>query len=237
MQMSVYALGDLHLSEAAQKPMDVFGAHWEHHQQRIEIAWKETIEEGDLVLIPGDISWAMTLDEAAPDLAWISGLPGTKVMIRGNHDYWWNGIGKVRAELKSGLYAIQNDAMAAHGYAVCGTRGWLLPSHPKFSPEDEAIYRREAQRLRLSLEKARELSLPILAMLHYPPVGKLGEDTLFSNLLEEFGVSTCVYGHLHGPAHRFAVEGECRGVNYHLVSADFIQFQPLLIATGKNSLK
>ena len=148
-------------------------------------------------------------------------------MIRGNHDYWWNGIQKVRSLLSPSLHAIQNDVWVYESFAICGTRGWVLPSHPKFAPEDEVIYRREGERLRLGLQAAAQTGLPILVMLHYPPCSSLGEETLFTHLLEEYGVKTCVYGHLHGQAHRFAVEGSYQGVTYQCVSADYVQFVPV----------
>ncbi|MBX5436177.1 MAG: metallophosphoesterase [Alicyclobacillaceae bacterium] len=225
--MALYALGDLHLSESVDKPMDVFGDDWRNHRERIELAWRSIVLASDIVLLPGDISWAMTLDEAAPDLHWISSLPGSKVMIRGNHDYWWHGIGKVRRALPAGVLALQNDAVALGGYAICGTRGWLLPSHPRFTDHDHTIYLREVERLRLSLTQAARLGQPIVAMMHFPPCTQTGEATRFTELLEQFGVCVCVYGHLHGAAHRYAFEGVRGGVSYRLVSADYVGFQPV----------
>lgn len=227
--MGIYALADLHLSSAVSKPMDVFGEEWVRHTEKIHTAWQTSIGQDDLVLLPGDISWAMTLEEAKPDLDWIAELPGTKLMIRGNHDYWWNGIQKVRSTLHPSLHAIQNDAFVYGNHVICGTRGWLLPSHPKFAHEDDVVYRREGERLRLGLETAHKTSLPIIVMLHYPPCSTLGENTLFTDLLEEYDVKICVYGHLHGPAHRFAVEGRQNGITYRLVSADFVHFQPVML--------
>lgn len=228
--MAVYALADLHLANAVAKPMDVFGPDWANHTEKIKTNWCNSVAEDDLVLLPGDISWAMTLKEAQPDLDWISELPGIKVMIRGNHDFWWNGIQKVRKVLGPSLYAMQNDVFTYGNLAICGTRGWVLPSHPKFGPEDEVVYRREGERLRLGLQAASQQGLPIVTMLHYPPCSYLGEATLFTELLAEYGVQLCVYGHLHGPAHRFAVEGVHNGVEYRCVSADYIQFRPAHLA-------
>lgn len=224
--MAIYALGDLHLSHAVDKPMGIFGMDWEGHAEKIRQQWREVVQDTDLVLIPGDISWAMTLDEALPDLDFIGELPGDKVMIRGNHDYWWNGIGKLRAVLPSQCFAIQNDAQEIGDFVVCGSRGWMSPSHPKFTDEDETIYHREIGRLKMSLQAAAKVHKEILAMLHYPPCGPDGEDSPFTKLLEEFGVTTCVYGHLHGAAHRFAFEGAKNGVQYNLVSADYLRFAP-----------
>ncbi|WP_067933659.1 metallophosphoesterase [Alicyclobacillus kakegawensis] len=226
--MNFFALADLHLSNAVNKPMDVFGDLWKDHQQRIHDAWTDAVSPDDIVLLPGDISWALTLAEAVPDLQWIARLPGKKLMIRGNHDYWWNGIGRVRKHLDAGMFAIQNDALSIGGYAVCGTRGWLLPSHPQFDAQrDDPLYRREQERLRLSLRAAAKFNLPIVCMLHYPPLSHLGEDTLFTALLSEFGVRLCVYGHLHQAAHRYRFEGEKDGVEYLLVSSDYLGFRPL----------
>lgn len=225
--MSLYAIGDLHLSEAVDKPMDIFGPQWDHHADRIADAWRRTVSEEDIVLLPGDISWAMTLDEAQSDLNWIARLPGTKVMIRGNHDYWWSGITKVRNRLQSRHFAIQNDALDLGEISVCGTRGWTLPTHPKFSDEDRTIFERECMRLTMSLEAASKLQKPIVVMLHYPPCTSLATQTPFTALLSDYNVSLCVYGHLHGMAHRFAFEGSLHGVQYRLVSADYLEFRPL----------
>lgn len=222
-----FALGDLHLSHSVEKPMDVFGDLWKNHAERVHDNWLKIVSADDYVLVPGDISWAMTLDEATADLEWLSRLPGRQVMIRGNHDYWWSGIGRVRNHLFENQIAIQNDAFEAGGYAVCGSRGWLLPSHPKFTEHDEAIYRRELERLRLSLEAAQQMNLPIVAMVHYPPCSQNDMDTAVTHLLESYSVHMCVYGHLHGLAHRFAFEGEKNGVEYRLVSADYVGFSPV----------
>lgn len=171
----------------------------------------------------------MSLEDAKPDLNWIARLPGRKVMIRGNHDYWWHAIGKVRSQLHPSIAAIQNDALVCDDVVICGTRGWVLPDHPKFTGEDLAIYDREAERLKLSLAAGAQYGLPIIAMIHYPPTSSPDSETKFTQLLEEYQVRQCVYGHLHGPAHRYRIEGRCRGVTYQLVSADFLDFSPLLL--------
>lgn len=206
--------------------MDIFGNGWEGHAEKIRANWISQVTDDDVVLLPGDLSWGMTLDEAKADLEWLSELPGTQILLRGNHDYWWNGIGRVRSSLSSKQTAIQNDAVAVSGYGVCGTRGWLLPSHPQFTDSDEVVYHREVQRLQLSLEAAAKLQLPIIVMFHYPPLSPAQLETDFTHLLENYEVRQCVYGHLHGAAHRFAVEGIHRGVDYRLVSADYVNFFP-----------
>ncbi|GMA52498.1 ser/threonine protein phosphatase [Alicyclobacillus contaminans] len=227
--MAWYALGDVHLGSSVNKPMGIFGEKWEQHEQKIAEAWRRVVEPDDFVLVPGDISWAMTLQEAEPDLQFLGQLPGQKVFVRGNHDYWWNGIGKVRKILPSGCFAIQNDAISLGNYAIAGSRGWLLPDHPKFTTEDETIYRREIGRLQMSLERAAAFNQPIVVMMHYPPCGVHGDPTPFTELMEEFQVRLCVYGHLHGAAHRFAFEGALNGVDYRLVSADYVEFAPVAL--------
>lgn len=225
--MALFAIADLHLANSVNKPMDIFGDSWTNHAERIERNWREVVSPADTVLIPGDISWAMTLDQAKADTEWIGRLPGQKVMIRGNHDYWWSGISKVRSLLCSNTYAVQNDSLEMGGYSIAGTRGWLLPNHPNFGAEDGKIYQRELGRLRLSLETASKRNLPIICMLHYPPLSPDHTHSEFTELLEEFGVTQCLYGHLHGASHRFAVNGTINQVLYRLVSADYIQFCPV----------
>ncbi|GMA60713.1 metallophosphoesterase [Alicyclobacillus fastidiosus] len=166
--MALYAIGDLHLANTVDKPMDVFGEAWKDHADKIREHWTSIVSPQDTVLIPGDISWAMTLDEVVPDIQWIHSLPGAKVMIRGNHDYWWTGIGKVRSLLPQQMYAIQNDSLSVGDVTVAGTRGWVLPSHPSFQDEDEHILQREVHRLKLSLDHAAKSGQPIICMLHYP---------------------------------------------------------------------
>lgn len=225
--MAIFAIADLHLGHAVDKPMDIFGSVWDNHPERLREAWERTITEEDTVLLPGDLSWAMTLDQARPDLDWIGRLPGRKVLIRGNHDYWWSGIGKVRRALPPSCWAIQNDAVSIGDWTVCGTRGWLLPDHPHFTEQDMHIYQREGERLRLSLQQAAKSNLPIIVAMHFPPLPKDGTETIFTKLLEEYEVDLCVYGHLHGPSHRFAFEGVRNGIEYRLVSADYLDFQPV----------
>ncbi|MFB5191229.1 metallophosphoesterase [Alicyclobacillus fastidiosus] len=225
--MALYAIGDLHLANSVDKPMDVFGEAWADHADKIRERWTSIVSPEDTVLIPGDISWAMTLDEAVSDIQWIDSLPGAKVMIRGNHDYWWSGIGKVRSILPQQMYAIQNDSLPIEHVTVAGTRGWVLPSHPSFHEEDEHILQREVHRLRLSLDHAAKSGQPIVCMLHYPPLGVDGEETVFTRVLEEYRVELCVYGHLHGGSHRYAFNDTRNGTRYQLVSADYVDFIPV----------
>ena len=157
---TIWALADLHLSGQSNKPMDIFGSEWEDHPDRIMQGWKENVRDDDLIIVPGDISWAMHLEDAACDLDWLASLPGRKVLVRGNHDFWWKSISKVRDILPSGIRAIQNDHFFYQGWAICGTRGWICPGDSRFDHErDQKIYLREIQRLELSLKSAYDLSL------------------------------------------------------------------------------
>lgn len=223
--MHIYAIGDLHLSFSQDKPMDVFGESWRGHTERLESAWRETVGAEDLVLIPGDISWAMQLSAASPDLSFIGNLPGVKLLLRGNHDYWWSSVTRVRASLPSGVFALQNDAFSFGDVCVCGTRGWTCPGSAAFDAQDEKIYLRELQRLSLSLSKA-EPGRMLIAMTHYPPFSEKRRTSGFTELLENAGCRLAVYGHLHGAAHRTAFEGEQNGVAYRCVAADYLRFVP-----------
>lgn len=231
--MAIYGLSDLHLSFNSDKPMDVFGDHWKDHAEQMAAAWDARVGADDVVLCPGDLSWAMRLDEATTDLAWIGSRPGRlKVLGRGNHDYWWSAIGKVRAALPAGCVALQNDAVDLGDVVVAGSRCWAAPGALDWSQADEKIYNREVGRLRMSLEAAARLAAgrPVIAAIHYPPFTAAGRPTAFSELIEEHGVALCVYGHLHGRrAHRTAVEGEVRGVTYRLIACDHLGFSPVRV--------
>ena len=223
--MAIYAIGDLHLPGGDDKPMNVFGDHWSGHFERICRDWLSRVRDDDVVLIPGDISWAMQLDDALPDLESIGRLPGTKVLLRGNHDYWWSGISRLRDVLPKGMFAIQNDAIRLGSTAVCGTRGWTLPGGSA-TPEDEKIYRRELQRMEMSLQRAKALGgRRLIVMCHYPPLGEGGAQTPLSRMLEAYAPDDVVYGHLHGASLHGAVTGEIRGIRYHCVSCDGLGFR------------
>ena len=234
--MRIFAIGDLHLPGGDKKPMDVFGPHWENHFERISADWREKVTDGDMVLIPGDISWAMQLDKALEDLRRIAALPGQKLILRGNHDYWWSSLTQLRCSLPDNMHAVQNDAYDAGDVVFCGTRGWTLPQAGNVEPvdgpagsQDEKIYRREVMRLEMSLKAARRLAgeRPVFAMMHYPPL--LPEyargGTEFTRLLTQYGVSRCVYGHLHGPSVQRGYNGLYNGVQYDLVSCDALHFE------------
>jgi predicted phosphohydrolase len=222
--MALFAISDLHLGFAVDKPMDRFGPQWIDHAARVARAWRERVGVDDTVLVCGDTSWAMRLEEARPDLDFLGELPGRKILLRGNHDYWWGSLAKVRRALPAGIEPLQNGSLEAAGWVICGSRGWLLPT-PASSPEDVAIYHRELGRLRLSLESARP-GLPRLAMLHYPPwMPGLGT-TEVVDLLQAFEVQVCVYGHLHALEPGTYPEGLHDGIRYHCVSVDLVDFAP-----------
>lgn len=233
--MKVYAIGDLHLSHSGEKPMDVFGRHWEGHRERIGENWRAVVSSEDLVLVPGDISWGMRMIDAIPDLEWLGGLPGRKVIIRGNHDYWWPSISRLRRDLPSGILPLQCSAVDVGPCVVAGTRGWKTPMAEDFIEDDGPIYRRELGRLDLSLAEAAGIregisGRPLLVMMHYPPVWG-GEPSEFSARIAASGARICVYGHIHAlpgewPDH---LDTELDGVEYRLVSADHLDFRPLLL--------
>lgn len=230
--MVIYAIGDLHLPGGADKPMQVFGAHWEGHFERVCRDWREKVGENDVVLLPGDLSWAMQTEDALPDLRAIGALPGRKILLRGNHDYWWCGISRLRELLPPGMYAVQNDAMRLEDTAFCGTRGWTLPGGGT-TPEDEKIYRRELLRMEMSLDRAVKLGASRLVVLcHYPPLGEGAAETPLSALLEKYPVDDVVYGHLHGLSLRGAVNGIHGGIRYHCVSCDGLGFQVYRLPEG-----
>ncbi|MDL2318883.1 metallophosphoesterase [Eubacteriales bacterium OttesenSCG-928-A19] len=229
--MTVFAISDLHLPGGAKKPMDIFGDHWADHFERIREDWLARVNGADLVLLPGDTSWAMRVEEARQDLDAIGDLPGRKVLLRGNHDYWWSSISRVRAALPAGMYAIQNDALAFEDVVVCGSRGWVCPGAPTYDEDDARIYAREVERLSLSLRAARRLAdarggdARLIAMLHYPPFSGHDQPTEVTRLLTEHGVTDAVYGHLHGPGLAGAFSGTLDGVRYHLTSCDGLGFR------------
>lgn len=230
--MTIFALGDLHLSHSGEKPMEVFGPEWENHPQKIEQNWNRVVSTDDLVIVPGDISWAMRLGEAKEDFNWLAALTGQKLLVRGNHDYWWSAIGNVRKMLPSGIYALQNDCFRWGRWTICGTRGWLCPGDENFDPEhDQKIYLREIHRLRLSLESSGlQGATDIICALHYPPFNKMIEPSGFSELMEQWAVKICVYGHVHSLGREKVFQGERRGINYHYVAADGVEFAPVRIA-------
>jgi len=226
--MKIFAISDLHLSTVDPKPMDIFGGNWDDYWQKIEQDWQQKVSDDDIVLIPGDTSWAMHISDALPDLQLISKLKGKKVLLRGNHDYWWNTIGKVRDSLPEGMYAVQNDCLRFGKYLICGSRGWTCPDKGELNEQDKKIYFREAERLKLSFEqmsKMRQDGDVVVCMMHFPPFNVRREDSEYTKLLIRYNVDTVVYGHLHGKDCRADLIVEKFGIKFYLTSTDLVQHQ------------
>ena len=189
--MKIYAISDLHISTNSNKPMDVFGGNWVGYMDKIRADWMNKVTDEDLVLIGGDISWALNIEDAEKDIISISDLKGKKVMIKGNHDYWWSGIGKVRDMLPENFFALQNDSVRFDGVVICGSRCWSVPGSPDFNEQDKKLYLRETERLKLSLkdaQKIRQEGDKLIALIHYPPFNVKREETEFTKIFEEYGV-------------------------------------------------
>jgi uncharacterized protein len=226
--MRVLAIADPHLSGAAPKPMTIFGPWWEGHPESFFDGWRRTVRDDDLVLVPGDVSWAMRLDAAMVDLRALAALPGKKVLLRGNHDYWWPSSRKLRQALPAGMWAIQNDAVRIEDVVIAGTRGWTAPSSPGFEEHDAKIYARELERLRLSLRAARSLGDGYLAvMLHFPPTNPRGEPSEMLELLVAARPDAVVFGHVHGGAP--VVVPDVPGATVRFVAADHLGFAPAVL--------
>ncbi len=225
--MSLFAIGDLHFGYAVDKPMSIFGANWEGHAEKIIKHWKQKIQDNDTVLLPGDISWAMKEEDAEMDLQIMYDLPGRKILLEGNHDYWWKSASKLERKYP-GMRFLKNDCDQYERLFICGTRGWLCPNDSSFTARDQKLYEREQIRLRLSLESAmRKDAREILLMMHFPPVNDRQDSSAFLEIIKEYPVTQVVYGHLHGKqSHSNGIKGEKDGVMFHLVSADYIDFCP-----------
>ncbi len=221
--MALYAIGDTHLSLGAEKPMDVFGGAWSGYLEKLSAGFSVLTEE-DTLLIAGDVSWGMSLEEAAPDFEWLDGWPGTKILMKGNHDYWWNTAAKMnRFFAEKGfntLKILHNNCWFYRDTALCGTRGWFYEEEKN----GQKVFLRELQRLETSLKAAEDREK--LCFLHYPPfyTGYTCQPIL--DLLERYQVKACYYGHLHGSSHRLAIQGLRGHVEYHMISADYLNFVP-----------
>lgn len=223
--MKVFAISDLHLSVNNPKPMDIFGPTWEGYLDKIFSDWREKVSEDDIVLLAGDFSWAMKLEDTKEDFDLLKNLPGKKIIVRGNHDYWWKSISAVRNVLPENFYALQNDAIKFGEYIFCGTRLWNLPTENKGqTEEDEKIYKRELIRLEMSLQAAKRLQEngeKIICELHYPPYTFNEENNEVTALIEKYGVYKVVYGHIHAYCKQ-NLELEKNGIKYYLTSCDII---------------
>ena len=224
--MKVFAISDLHLSINNPKPMDIFGPVWDNYFDKIVNDWKEKVGEDDVVLLAGDFSWAMKLDDAVADLNLVGTLPGKKIIIRGNHDYWWDSVSQLRNVLPNNFYAIQNDSLKIDKYIFCGTRGWTF--------DDEKLKSRELIRLEMSIKSAiqqKEENDEIICMMHYPPYEKGYKPTEFTDMIEKYGIKKVVYGHLHGVWNNKASKiATINDVQYFLTSCDLVDNKLTLIA-------
>jgi len=215
----IFAISDLHLSKNNPKPMNIFGPVWENYVEDIVLDWKKKVKDDDVVLLAGDLSWAMKLEDAKKDIDFVASLPGKKVIIRGNHDYWWNGIGKVRSVLPNGFFALQNDCVKFGNVIFCGTRGWSF--------DDEKIINRELLRLEMSLLNAKKMQTngeKIVCMVHFPPFEKNYNDSVFTRLFEKYEVFCVIFGHLHGTQYKnYKMTQTKNGVKYYLTSCDLLK--------------
>ena len=222
--MRIYAISDLHLSINNPKPMNIFGHAWDNYIDVITADWKDKVASEDVVLIAGDISWAMYLENAKPDIDFIAALPGNKIILRGNHDYWWKSISAVRSMLPEGMFALQNDSVKIGDVVFCGSRGWTVPDGKTQTEDDKKIFDREVIRMGLSIsdaEKKRGDGDKTVAMIHYPPFNGRLEPSPFTQLFDSGGVNAVVYGHLHG-ASRAEKLTRMGGIDYYLTSCDMV---------------
>mgnify|MGYP004596599643 FL=1 len=229
--MRVFAISDLHLSSATDKPMDIFGSNWIGHWDKIRSGWLEQITDDDVVLSAGDTSWGMNIPQALADLQEVDALPGTKFIIRGNHDYWWSSYAKINALGLGSIKFIQNNAIASGDYVFCGTRGWTVPEEGDTESDDKKIFDRELIRLKLTLDAATAISddKKIVLMTHYPPFNSRFDDSPFTDLIKNYRVDKVVYGHLHGNVSRANAVVNKNGIEYVLTSCDFLNFKPILL--------
>ena len=227
--MALYAIGDLHLCLGAEKPMDVFGGAWVGYMDKLREGLAKVQPEDTTVLL-GDLSWALDLDNAAADFAWINEIPGRKIILKGNHDYWWNTQAKFARFCQengfSNLNILNNNCFEYDGWAICGTRGWFFEEE-RGSDHDKKVFNRELLRLETSLKAAGDL--PKMVFLHYPPLYKGYKYQEIIDLMHKYGVRRCFYGHLHGQSHGLAMEGLWDSIEYRLVSADYIGFVPFTV--------
>lgn len=230
--MAIFVIADLHLSFGQDKPMDIFGNNWDNHAEKIKKNWIEKVKEEDYVILPGDFSWATYIQDTKKDFEFLNTLPGNKILLKGNHDYWWSTVTNMRKFLKengfNNIDFLYNNSYLIENKVIVGTRGWNILD----TEEDSKMIKRENARLKLSIESAiqkYEKDKEIIAFFHYPPITKSvlnqKENTEFIKTLKEYGIKECYYGHLHGASYNDAVIGEINQINYHLVSADYLNFE------------
>ncbi len=227
--MALYAIGDLHLSFGTDKPMDIFGGAWQGYADKLKEGIAKIRPEDTTVLL-GDLCWALDLSQAREDFAYIASIPGRKIILKGNHDYWWSTCAKFYRFCEENgwdnMYILNNNCYEYGGFALCGTRGWFY-EEDKQGTHDEKVFRRELIRLEASLKAAGEL--PKLCFLHYPPRYRGYTCPEILELLKQYRVAACYYGHLHSESHKLAIEGDFDGTHFQLVSADYINFNPVKV--------
>ena len=227
--MALYVMGDTHLSLSSQKAMDVFGGVWEGYMEKLTQGLS-VLQPEDTLVIAGDVSWGMSLEESEQDFAWLNAWPGRKILLKGNHDYWWNTAAKMQRFFDvhglDSLQILHNNCVFYGDVALCGTRGWFFEEE-RSGDHDEKVFRRELIRLEASLKAAGDREK--MVFLHYPPRYKGYTCREILDLLESYGVRQCSYGHLHGASHKLAMEGTWDGIEYRLLSADYLNFQPYIV--------
>jgi len=231
--LSIFAISDLHLSFSIDKPMNIFGNNWDNHAEKIKKDWQEKVKENDLVLLPGDFSWATYIKDTYKDFEYLNSLPGKKLLLKGNHDYWWTTLTSMREYLKQNNFEtidfIYNNSYIYENHIIVGTRGWNMDNK-----EESKIYKRELLRLELSLEdgiKKYGKDLPIIVCTHYPPIiDKNDTKTEMIEIMKKYNVKTCLYGHLHGISQDEIIQGNIEGIDIKMVSADYLNFKILKIA-------
>lgn len=230
--MSLYCISDPHLSLSCDKPMDVFGGLWQDYVEKLKQNWIQTISEEDTVVIPGDISWGMNLNESLADFAFLNSLPGKlKIILKGNHDYFWTSRTKMEDFFKQNnldtLNILHNNFFAYdENYGICGSRGWINESG---KAQDKKILDREAKRLEASILPCIESGREPIVFLHYPPLYQETVCNEIYDVLKAYNVKKCYYGHIHGNGYRYAIDGLYDGIDFHLVSCDYLNFEPVKV--------
>ena len=230
--MAIYVIGDLHLSFSTNKPMDIFGRNWQNYEEKIKKDWLLKVKSEDTVILPGDFSWAMYLEETEKDFEFINNLPGEKILLKGNHDYWWTTVTSMRKYIKEENFEnidfLYNNSYEIENKIIAGTKGWNISEEQ----EDIRLTKREVARLELSIKSGIEKygnDKEIIVFMHYPPLTKTNIDTDYTRLMKKYGIKRCYYGHLHANSIKDAVEGNVDGIEYKLVSSDGLDFKLLEI--------
>lgn len=229
----IYAIADLHLDITKEKDMSVFGGNWKNYEEKIFSQWDTIVKPQDLILIPGDISWAMKLEDAQLDLERIEELNGRKIIMKGNHDYWWSTLNKLYNLGYQSIDYLQNNSFIYHNTVIVGTRGWESRDSLGFSDQDEKVFDRELFRLELSIKDAIKKygqDFEYIAMMHYPPFNKDMTPNEFEEIFKKYNIKKVVYGHIHGEQAKYMPNGLINGIQYYCVSGDLIDFKPVEIS-------